>query len=659
MEHHIPHHPHHPHHPHMMSPYASPPVYPMSGIERPTNSDVLCGRGVTTNRHKGNENFRSLVGCNKELYVTSTKKQKMRISRSIVEAVRSLEPPGRFLEKDQSNGTWFDIGDKKAIEKTSQALRDGAASLRKQLSEDLNDPDFLSAVFDGDATAVPPPKKEAVEKSPKSGSAKKKEDKSTKKPPAKGQHRRAKSNPSIGTSARGKTLVIKKHRPGSEMPMSPGGMGVAGRPPQSPMSPRSGSSPRYAMPPPGAHHSRPGPGQSYSLPNSPVVYQGHGDPHYHPFQAPSSRSGSYEYGPEHYDRPPPRQYSSSGSPYPPPPPSPRYHRGSPHQRTYRAPPISPRWSPHAAFNRQGPSLSPHPYLHQSEFRGHHTPEHRGPPGVSPRHAEYQPHGSAPYNQSSGSLTVPFLGGERTLPHPPPPPHPTISMSPGRYPPPSPQSYHRGSPYPPTESLSIPRDFTPPHYHRRRPMSPPGYMRKSPDEAVSQDRMDVDKRDERADDTNRRPEEVKSQENHRKTKEAAPEKETISSMPSSVRTSIHETPSEEKKSDTPPAIEVVINEDKKPAASPSAVADVIHSKDVTDKEQLLLSPSRIDAHTDYPSDEDPNNPANDDDDISFSPLPYGEEKTSADGPQALMEVPDDLLKLPISPCSPHDERSDGS
>lgn len=38
------------------------------GIGQPHNNDVLCGRGVTTNRHPGNEKFRSLVGLNKVLY---------------------------------------------------------------------------------------------------------------------------------------------------------------------------------------------------------------------------------------------------------------------------------------------------------------------------------------------------------------------------------------------------------------------------------------------------------------------------------------------------------------------------------------------------------------------------------------------------------------
>lgn len=37
----------------------------MEDIEKPHHNDVLCGRGVTTNRHPGNESFRSLVGLNK------------------------------------------------------------------------------------------------------------------------------------------------------------------------------------------------------------------------------------------------------------------------------------------------------------------------------------------------------------------------------------------------------------------------------------------------------------------------------------------------------------------------------------------------------------------------------------------------------------------
>ena len=34
-------------------------------ILEPHHNDVLCGRGVTTNRHPGNESFRRLVSLNK------------------------------------------------------------------------------------------------------------------------------------------------------------------------------------------------------------------------------------------------------------------------------------------------------------------------------------------------------------------------------------------------------------------------------------------------------------------------------------------------------------------------------------------------------------------------------------------------------------------
>lgn len=104
-------------------------------------------RSPATSREKLTNSLETFL---QELYVSSTKRQKMSISRSIVEAVRSLNPPGRFLEKDPNTGLWSDIGHKKAVEKTSQALRDGASNLRKQLSADLGDPDFINAVFDMD-----------------------------------------------------------------------------------------------------------------------------------------------------------------------------------------------------------------------------------------------------------------------------------------------------------------------------------------------------------------------------------------------------------------------------------------------------------------------------------------------------------------------------
>lgn len=80
-----------------------------------------------------------------------------------------MKPAGRFLEKNPETGLWSDVGERKAVEKTSQALRDGAAELRKQLSADLHDPDFLNAVFDMDSTtaeAAPKKKPKPVKVNP-------------------------------------------------------------------------------------------------------------------------------------------------------------------------------------------------------------------------------------------------------------------------------------------------------------------------------------------------------------------------------------------------------------------------------------------------------------------------------------------------------------
>lgn len=98
------------------------------------DNDVLCGRGGGTNNHVGNERFRDLVAAQKLEYMRSSKREKPMVSRNIVRAVRNQNPPGRFLTKEEDDGLWYDIGDQKAREKTSQALREGAPQIRRVIS---------------------------------------------------------------------------------------------------------------------------------------------------------------------------------------------------------------------------------------------------------------------------------------------------------------------------------------------------------------------------------------------------------------------------------------------------------------------------------------------------------------------------------------------
>ena len=45
-----------------------------------------------------------------------------------------MDPPGRFLKQDPATKLWLDIGDKKSLDKTRQALREGAPELLKELT---------------------------------------------------------------------------------------------------------------------------------------------------------------------------------------------------------------------------------------------------------------------------------------------------------------------------------------------------------------------------------------------------------------------------------------------------------------------------------------------------------------------------------------------
>lgn len=68
------------------------------------------------------------------LYASLKKIHKTKLSKGIVRSIRSQEPPGRFLVFEKETGYWNDIGDKKAIEKTSQALREGQPHTKEKIT---------------------------------------------------------------------------------------------------------------------------------------------------------------------------------------------------------------------------------------------------------------------------------------------------------------------------------------------------------------------------------------------------------------------------------------------------------------------------------------------------------------------------------------------
>ncbi len=93
-----------------------------------TANDVLMGRGGGTNRH--NTHFRALVSEAQPQYVQARKKDKTRIAKSIVATIRSRG--GRFL-KMHPDGYYWDVGDRQATLKTSQALREGLSGRMREI----------------------------------------------------------------------------------------------------------------------------------------------------------------------------------------------------------------------------------------------------------------------------------------------------------------------------------------------------------------------------------------------------------------------------------------------------------------------------------------------------------------------------------------------
>ncbi|KAL7449146.1 hypothetical protein ACHAWC_001238, partial [Mediolabrus comicus] len=79
-------------------------------------------------------------------YVACPKNQKAIYSKLIYDEIRSMNPPGRFLKQDPNTKLWSDIGEKKALDKTRQALREGAPELLKEIKGEDDKSENMDAV---------------------------------------------------------------------------------------------------------------------------------------------------------------------------------------------------------------------------------------------------------------------------------------------------------------------------------------------------------------------------------------------------------------------------------------------------------------------------------------------------------------------------------
>lgn len=100
---------------------------PLSNSEISLNDVLIDGSGGYGHIHPGNIRLRSILTQQKKFFLecsNTTYVNVMGIASCIVDLLRRLDPPGRFLEKSVWSGYWKDIGDERAREIVALALSD-------------------------------------------------------------------------------------------------------------------------------------------------------------------------------------------------------------------------------------------------------------------------------------------------------------------------------------------------------------------------------------------------------------------------------------------------------------------------------------------------------------------------------------------------------
>eukprot|EP00521_Asterionellopsis_glacialis_P011489 CAMPEP_0195303236 /NCGR_PEP_ID=MMETSP0707-20130614/32455_1 /TAXON_ID=33640 /ORGANISM="Asterionellopsis glacialis, Strain CCMP134" /LENGTH=249 /DNA_ID=CAMNT_0040366723 /DNA_START=29 /DNA_END=775 /DNA_ORIENTATION=+ len=93
----------------------------LSAVLKPTNSDVLFGRGRGIMMHPGNLHFHEIVDENRERYQDAKKLAKMQITKETIEIIRSSG--GRFLTRNPENKMYEEADEQCIRDKVSHLFR--------------------------------------------------------------------------------------------------------------------------------------------------------------------------------------------------------------------------------------------------------------------------------------------------------------------------------------------------------------------------------------------------------------------------------------------------------------------------------------------------------------------------------------------------------
>jgi hypothetical protein len=114
------------------------------GSECLRKNDILLGRGAM--KHFGNALLRHLVTQNLEKYYSKPCQKNLIISE-IMGTIKNLNPPGRFMSRDNKTDKWEEVGYIKSQLKVAQSFRDCRYAVVKK-SNALNNPSTIFELFD-------------------------------------------------------------------------------------------------------------------------------------------------------------------------------------------------------------------------------------------------------------------------------------------------------------------------------------------------------------------------------------------------------------------------------------------------------------------------------------------------------------------------------
>mmetsp|Transcript_8300 Transcript_8300/g.17336 ORF Transcript_8300/g.17336 Transcript_8300/m.17336 type:complete len:817 (+) Transcript_8300:140-2590(+) len=342
---------------------ASAPLLPPSDETRtnsPHDNDVLCGRGGCINSHPGNEQYRKFVERKKRVYLTARfKREKRLIAESIVAEVRKLDPPGRFLTKDARSDFWYDIGDEKARDKTSQALRENATTVRKEMEEEFRETRKQQAREVAIAAGRDPDEAERIAMGENLAQN---DDGNEKKPDGPPQSDEDHQDGIVIPPQSGFTAPRYGHHP-MMPPPTQWGYNQGGAPvphPNAPHPPHVSYNPH--APPPHSHYTQVGP-----------YYSQH--PH-----APPPHQGNPPYRPHHVHQP----HGTHRPQYPPPPSTSYHHPNS--SSNWGMPPPSRHSTQHPTIP---PNLSSHPPLPARSMLQPRPGIYLAPSPTAPKQVQFQ------------------------------------------------------------------------------------------------------------------------------------------------------------------------------------------------------------------------------------------------------------------------------